>query len=192
MDLVVGFERLDRDAVSSYAELRTDNTKTWWTANKARYDTAVRGPFEALGAELEPEFGAVKIFRPYRDVRFSADKTPYKLHIGMVTQVTVAHYLQLSEEGLMVGGGMYDVPPTALARFREAVDDPRSAEDLESLLGEPSSAGFELSRDDALKTSPRGYRAEVNLHGCTGDAASTPTTVAQGRTVHEVTSPDVT
>jgi uncharacterized protein (DUF2461 family) len=53
----VGFEGLDRDSVSFYAELRADNTKTWWTANKARYDAVVRGPFEALGAELEPEFG---------------------------------------------------------------------------------------------------------------------------------------
>lgn len=156
----MGFEGLDRDAVSFYAELRADNTKAWWTANKARYDTAVRGPFEALGAELEPEFGAVKIFRPYRDVRFSADKTPYKLHIGMVSQATVAHYLQLSEEGLMLGGGVYDVPPAALASFREAVDDPRTAEDLVALLDELRSAGFELLRDGALKTAPRGYRAD--------------------------------
>lgn len=159
-DQRVGFEGLDRDALSFYAELRADNTKTWWTANKARYDAAVRAPFEALGAELEPEFGAVKIFRPYRDVRFSADKTPYKLHIGMVSQATPAHYLQLSDEGLMVGGGIYDVPSPALARFREVVDDPRTAEDLDALLDELGSAGFELLRGDALKTAPRGYRAD--------------------------------
>lgn len=159
-DRRVGFEGLDRDAVSFYAELRADNTKAWWAANKARYDAAVRGPFEALGAELEPEFGAVKIFRPYRDVRFSADKTPYKLHIGMVTQARVAHYLQLSEDGLMLGGGVYDVPSPALARFREAVDDPRAAEELDALLAELRSAGFDLMRDDALKTAPRGYRAD--------------------------------
>lgn len=156
----MGFEGLDRDAVSFYAELRADNTKTWWAANKDRYDKVVRGPFEALGAELEPEFGAVKIFRPYRDVRFSADKTPYKLHIGLVSQARAAHYLQLGEEGLMLGGGIYDVPAAALARFREAVDDPRTAEDLDALLSELRGAGFELLRDDALKTAPRGYRAD--------------------------------
>jgi uncharacterized protein (DUF2461 family) len=80
----MGFDGLDSDAVSFFAELRADNTKAWWAANKSRYDEVVRGPMEELGAELESEFGAVKIFRPYRDVRFSADKTPYKLHIGMV------------------------------------------------------------------------------------------------------------
>lgn len=159
-DRRVGFEGLDRDAVSFYAELRADNTKAWWAANKARYDEAVRGPFEALGAELEPEFGAVKIFRPYRDVRFSADKTPYKLHIGMVSYANATHYLQLSDEGLMVGGGVYDVPPAALARFRETVDDPRTAEDLDALLLELRDAGFELLREGALKTAPRGYRTD--------------------------------
>lgn len=153
----MAFDGLDRDAVAFYAELRADNTKAWWTANKARYDAVVRGPFEALGAELEPEFGAVKIFRPYRDVRFSADKTPYKLHIGMVSQATIAHYAQLSYDGLMVGGGVYDVPSAALARFREVVDDPRTAEDLDAVLAELGAAGFDLMREDALKTAPRGY-----------------------------------
>lgn len=156
----MGFAGLDRDAVTFFGELRANNTKAWWSANKARYDEVVRGPMEALGAELEPEFGALKIFRPYRDVRFSADKTPYKLHIGMVTRARVAHYLQLGEDGLMVGGGMYDVPPAALGRFREAVDDPRTAEDLDALLVELRSAGFELLRDDAIKTAPRGYRID--------------------------------
>jgi uncharacterized protein (TIGR02453 family) len=159
-DRLVGFEGLDRDAVSFYAELRADNTKTWWMANKDRYDSKVRGPFEALGAELEPEFGAVKIFRPYRDVRFSADKTPYKLHIGMVTQARVAHYVQLSEDGLMVGGGLYDVPPPALSRFREAVDDPRTGEDLDELLATLRGSGFDMMRGDALKTAPRGYPSD--------------------------------
>ncbi|GAA1971326.1 hypothetical protein GCM10009776_37850 [Microbacterium deminutum] len=60
----------------------------------------------------------------------------------------------------MLGGGVYDVPSAALARFREAVDDPRSAEDLDALLAELRSKGFELLRDDALKTAPRGYRAD--------------------------------
>ncbi|GAA1848347.1 DUF2461 domain-containing protein [Microbacterium koreense] len=156
----MGFGGLDRDAVAFYGELRKNNTKAWWAANKHRYEAAVRGPFEALGAELEPEFGAVKIFRPYRDVRFSADKAPYKLHIGMVTRATVAHYVQLGVDGLMVGGGMYDVAPAVLARFREAVDDPRTAEDLEALLADLRGSGFELMRDGSLKTAPRGYRTD--------------------------------
>ena len=66
------------DAVAFYAELEANNTKDWWTANKERYERSVREPFAALTDALADEFGEARIFRPYRDVRFSADKTPYK------------------------------------------------------------------------------------------------------------------
>lgn len=151
------FGGFDRDAPAFFRELAADNTKAWWTANQHRYTAHVRGPFEELAAELEPEFGDVKIFRPYRDVRFSADKTPYKTHIGMVTRAPVAHYLQLSASGLLVGGGVYDVPPAALARFREIVDDPRRAVALEGVLNDVRADGFTMMSDDALRTAPRGY-----------------------------------
>lgn len=154
------FQGLDPDAIAFYRELGAHNTKEWWTANKRRYDERVREPFEALAAALEPEFGGLKIFRPYRDVRFSTDKSPYKLHIGMVSTDTVAHYLQLSEEGLMLGGGSYDVPAPALARFRAIVDDSRLHGDLEATLEEVADSGFELMTADALRTAPRGYAAD--------------------------------
>ena len=151
------FAGFDRDAPLFFRELAADNTKSWWTANQERYIARVRGPFEQLAAELEPEFGDVKIFRPYRDVRFSADKTPYKLHIGMVTRSPVAHYLQLSASSLLVGGGVYDVPPAALARFRELVDDQRLSRGLEEVLERVRAEGFALMSADALRTAPRGY-----------------------------------
>ena len=153
----MAFGGFHRDAPVFFRELAANNTKAWWTANQERYAAHVRGPFEALAAELEPEFGDVKIFRPYRDVRFSADKTPYKLQIGMVTRAPVAHYLQLSASGLLVGGGVYDVPPAALARFREIVDDPRLSRELQAVLEDVRADGFALMSDDALRTAPRGY-----------------------------------
>jgi uncharacterized protein (TIGR02453 family) len=153
----MGFGGFDRDAPVFFRELAADNTKAWWTENQERYVAHVRGPFEALAAELEPEFGDLKIFRPYRDVRFSADKTPYKEHIGMVSRAPVAHYLQLSATGLLVGGGVYDVPPAALARFREIVDHPRLSGGLETVLGDVRAEGFAPMSDGALRTAPRGY-----------------------------------
>ncbi len=153
----MSFDGFHPDAPVFYAQLRTNNTKEWWRANRARYDEHARAPFEALGEQLAPEFGPVKIFRPYRDVRFSADKTPYKLAIGMVTRAPAAHYLQLSDEGLFIGGGMYEVSAPTLRRFREIVDDNRLVGDLEATLEEVGAHGFELMTDDALKTAPRGF-----------------------------------
>ncbi len=148
---------LNPDVLSFYAELRENNTKKWWTANKRRYDENVAEPFTALGDQLSGEFGPMKVFRPYRDVRFSPDKSPYKLHIGMVSRSAVASYLQLGETGLMLGGGSYLVPPAALTRFREIVDDPRLARGLTRVVNQVAREGFSLMRDDALRTAPRGY-----------------------------------
>ena len=64
------------EVVEFFEGLEDDNSRTYWQANKAVYERAVKGPMEALLAELAPDFGPGKIFRPYRDVRFSADKTP--------------------------------------------------------------------------------------------------------------------
>jgi hypothetical protein len=80
-------------------------------------------PMTELTEELAAEFGEPKIFRPYRDVRFSADKTPYKTHIGAVVGGT--GYLQLSAEGLAAGAGMWQMSPEQLARYRAAVADDR-------------------------------------------------------------------
>jgi uncharacterized protein (TIGR02453 family) len=156
----MAFHGWDPDVLAFYSELRANNAKEWWTANRARYERNVHEPMLQLAADLEEEFGEMKIFRPYRDVRFSADKSPYKLHIGMVTLARPAHYVHLSEEGLVTGGGLYDVPPAALARFRELVDDEASARSLGSLLDALERREYGLSMDDSLRSAPRGYRAD--------------------------------
>lgn len=156
----VAFRGFDPDALAFFAELRQNNTKEWWAAHRARFDAHVAAPLEELAAALADEFGDLKIFRPYRDVRFSADKSPYKLQIGMVTRSRVAHYLQLSEEGMLTGGGVYDVPAPALTRFRELVDDDASGGRLQQLLDDLAARGFTLMSADALRTAPRGYATD--------------------------------
>ena len=78
----MAFDGIPLAALDFYEDLEADNTKSFWTAHKKIYDEAVRAPLEALCAELEKQYGAAKLFRPYRDVRFAKDKTPYKNHQG--------------------------------------------------------------------------------------------------------------
>ena len=158
----MAFAGLHPDAVEFYRELAAHNDKTWWTANKSRYDERVRAPFEALAEQLGSEFGPVKIFRPYRDVRFSADKSPYKDHLGMVThgEHGALHYLQLGADGLLAAGGIYDTTPAQLARFRAIVDDVRLFGDLEATLEELADLGYDVIETDALATAPRGFRID--------------------------------
>ncbi|MCQ4118361.1 DUF2461 domain-containing protein [Rhodococcus tibetensis] len=144
-------------ALDFYEDLEADNSKSFWTAHKSVYDEVVRAPMTALLAELEEEFGAGKVFRPYRDVRFSKDKTPYKTHQGgfVETRPGVGFYVQIDASGLFVAGGFYSHTPVQVTRFRDAVDDDRKGRQLVRLVKKVQSSGYEIG-GDKVKTRPRG------------------------------------
>jgi len=142
------------EAVEFYEGLEADNSKVYWTEHKAVYDRHVKAPMDELLAELAAEFGAGKIFRPYRDVRFSADKTPYKTNCAATIG---SGYVSFSADGLSVGGGLYMPDPAALARYREAVDKPKSGAELTAIVTDLQAAGYEIMAHEVLKTAPRGY-----------------------------------
>jgi uncharacterized protein (TIGR02453 family) len=143
------------EALTFFEGLEADNSKSYWQAHKDQYERLVRGPMDELLAELAPEFGEGKVFRPYRDVRFSRDKSPYKTHMG----ATLAHggYVQLSADGLAGGAGMYEMATDQLARYREAVADRRAGEALADTVAAIRAQGIDVTTREALKTAPRGY-----------------------------------
>ena len=143
------------EAVEFYEGLETDNSKSYWTSHKAVYEDAVLRPMQELTELLAAEFGEPKIFRPYRDVRFSPDKTPYKTHIGAV--VGGSGYVQLSAEGLGAGAGMWEMNTDQLARYRAAVAGDRPGAELEEIVAEIEKADITIHGHGALKSAPRGY-----------------------------------
>jgi uncharacterized protein (TIGR02453 family) len=148
--------------IDFYEGLEADNSKAYWTDHKAIYDEHVRGPMVALLAELADEFGEGKVFRPYRDVRFSKDKTPYKNHCGGIVsghRGLGGYYVQVSADGLMVACGYYETSADQVERFREAVADDRRGSDLRRRLEALDRDGFDIAGDQ-LKTRPRGYDAD--------------------------------
>lgn len=151
------FEGFPPGAVEFYRGLAANNSKTYWSGHKAQYEADLRIPMEALTAELVDEFGRFKIFRPYRDVRFSKDKAPYKTHMGAVTEGEGGefYYVQISAEGLFVGTGYYQMAKDQLARFRSAVDDDGAGNDLEARL-KTLRRRYEVHGKE-LVTAPRGY-----------------------------------
>ncbi|MFF0816069.1 DUF2461 domain-containing protein [Rhodococcus sp. NPDC003318] len=148
-------------ALDFYEDLEADNSKSFWTAHKALYDESVRAPMVELLEQLEPEFGAGKVFRPYRDVRFSKDKAPYKTHQGGFVQVCpgAGWYVQVDARGLFVAGGFYASSPAQLAAFRAAVDTDLRGGQLEAITADLESAGFEIG-GETLKTAPRGFSTD--------------------------------
>jgi uncharacterized protein (TIGR02453 family) len=147
--------------VTFYQDLEADNTKEFWTSHKADWERQVRDPMRALVEELEPEFGPATIFRPYRDIRFSADKSPYKTYQGAIAgeAAGIGYYVQLSGEGLTVGGGFHTHSPAQTDRYRQAVDDDESGTALETITAALVAAGYALE-GAALKTRPKGYDAD--------------------------------
>ena len=143
------------EALEFYEGLSADNSKTFWTAHLEVYEKHVRLPMEELLAALEPEFGPGKIFRPYRDVRFSKDKSPYKTHLG--AWLSAGGYIQLSADGLAAGSGMYQMSPRQLERYRRAVADERTGVELTAVIETIEKAKVEVRGHDSLKTAPRGY-----------------------------------
>ena len=157
-------------AAAFYAELEENNTRDWWQAHSNVYQESVKEPLAALLARLEPQFGPCKIFRPNRDIRFSQDKSPYKTAQGAFAsfQEGVGYYLQLSADGLLVGGGYHSHSPAQLARYRNSVDATGTGEQLQHIVEAIAAAGFTVE-GETLKTVPRGFprehpRAELLNH----------------------------
>jgi len=148
-------------ALDFYDDLEVDNTKAFWERHKQVYAESVRAPMTALCAALEPEFGPAKVFRPYRDVRFAKDKTPYKTHQGAFVRVGEATgwYVEVSPRGVRTGGGFYEASGPRLAAYREAVAHDRFGPQLDEILATLEGRGFEVG-GDRLKTTPRGYAAD--------------------------------
>ena len=153
----MSFSGWPEEALDFYDGLAADNSKTDWTAHRQIYEAAVLRPMTELVEELAPEFGEAKIFRPYRDIRFSKDKTPYKTHIGALVG---RGYVQFSAQGLAVGNGMYGMAPDQLDRYRQAVAGDRTGGQLEDAIAAIEKEGIGVSGRDVLKSAPRGYPAD--------------------------------
>jgi uncharacterized protein (TIGR02453 family) len=145
------------EALAFYAGLEDDNSREYWTSRKAVYQERVLRPMEELLEELAPEFGEPKIFRPYRDIRFSHDKTPYKTHIGATIGPTC--YVQLSADGLSAGSGRWHLEPVELTAYRAGVAGPDGAE-LDAIVAGLERDGVEVHGHGTLKSAPRGYTAD--------------------------------
>lgn len=157
----LSFKGFPASAVEFYQQLELNNSKEWWIENAHVYAASVKSPMASLLAELGDEFGAAKVFRPHRDVRFSADKSPYKTHQGgyVPTGTGTGWYVQIGAQGLYLGGGIYAMQPDQLARYREAVDTDRYGEALVSIVDSLRDSGFEVGGDQ-LASRPRGVAAD--------------------------------
>jgi uncharacterized protein (TIGR02453 family) len=154
----MGFTGFPDEAFLFYEGLEADNSKTYFTRHKQLYEEAVREPMLALTDELAAEFGPAQLFRPYRDVRFSKDKSPYKTHQGAFVDLMpgIGLYVEISASGLFTAGGFYTQAADQIARYRAAVDEDVTGKPLSAITDSLVAAGYSL-QGERLKTKPRGF-----------------------------------
>jgi uncharacterized protein (TIGR02453 family) len=152
------FTGFPSQALDFYDDLEVDNSRTFWEKHKGTYEYSVKRPMVAMLAALEDEFGVAKVFRPYRDIRFAKDKTPYKTAQGAFVEVGPATgwYVEVSARGVRTGAGFYDASGPRIAAIREAIDDNALGKDLAAMLKKLEGNGWRIG-GHVLKTAPRGY-----------------------------------
>lgn len=147
------------------SDLQNNNNREWFAENKKIYEEAKKQAnlfFESIASDLAKidEFSKLKMYRIFRDVRFSADKSPYKNHFGAIFMRLQPHnrgsfYVHLEPGNTFVGGGFWDPNKDDLQRIREAIE---IEDDLETILNE-SKLKKEMGGlfGDTLKTAPKGF-----------------------------------
>ncbi len=160
-DQISPFDGFGDQAISFLTTLESNNNRDFFTANRDVYDDHIREPLERLLAEVSDEFGdSGKVFRPHRDVRFTKDKSPYKLSaaaaIGDNDESCAVFYVQIGAKGLFVASGIYMMTRDQLHRFYAAIDDDTSGERLESIVATSRAQGADVG-GSGLKTAPRGF-----------------------------------
>lgn len=156
------FRGWTQDAIDFYAGLEADNSRSYWQAHKPIYDECVKAPFLELSAEVEREFGPLRVFRPNRDVRFAKDKSPYKTAAAAVTesQGGAAYYVQISSEGLFAGSGYYQLASDQLDRYRIAVADAKRGPKLATAVAALRKQKYDVDARESLQRAPRGFPAD--------------------------------
>lgn len=145
-------------AFDFYAGLRADNSRSYWAAHRDVYEDSVRAPLAALLDDLAGEFGGqVSLFRPFRDVRFARDKSPYKTHQGGFIEIAsgVGYHLQVDADGLLVSGGFHARDTAHTREYRAAVSESGSGERLAAVVASLAEAGFAIEGEQ-VATRPRG------------------------------------
>ena len=154
----VTFRGIPDEALDFYVQLEADNSKSFWQANKATFESAVRQPMAELCEELS-DYGPFHLFRPYNDLRFAKGRPPYKTRQGAYCESEggAGYYFHIGADGMLAGVGYYSMAKDQLERFRAAVDDDTSGPEVARLTADLAARGYSIGAMDELKSAPRGF-----------------------------------
>lgn len=168
-----GFDEMITEARAFFTDLKANNTKDWFEPRKDTYTKRIKKPAELLAdlfaENLERITGATmkpKVFRIYRDVRFSKDKTPYNAHLHISwfrpgAGERPGWFFGAAPEYLLLGTGLPGLSGPALAKFRAEIDT--DGAELQARLAEAGRGAAAHLSDfgpEPLKRVPKPYAAD--------------------------------
>ena len=187
---MAAFTGFDKDAIAFLHELTIEMNKEWFEANKERYQRVWVEPLTALLEHVRSRvakiYAPVKltphVFRIYRDVRFSKDKTPYKTHVAAVlrTGYGSAMYFHVETEEEWVGAGTYFFEGPQVGKWRKLVAADRTGKEVEKIVGALRKKGYTVGGHEDYKRVPKPYkddhpRAEfLKMRGLTAQFPAIP------------------
>jgi uncharacterized protein (TIGR02453 family) len=173
------FEGFADDRGTFFRTLAKKNEREWFQTHKSEFEEGWNGPMKSLLADVRDaidkhyphcDLDEPKVFRIFRDVRFSKDKSPYKTHLGgfiplerrgrKTTDLPMALYFQVGAVETFAAAGQYIMEPDSLERFRRAVADDKRGAELIRLLAALDKKGFPADQHERMKRVPKGYDAE--------------------------------
>ena len=159
-----------------FKALAKKNERDWFLDHKAEFEEGWNAPMKALLKDVRDTIDASykradldepKVFRIFRDVRFSKDKSPYKTHLGgliplarrgkKVTDLPMALYFHVGAGEIYAGAGHYMMEKDSLQRFRIAVADDTRGKELVKILSALGKKGFTTKAHDQSKRVPKGF-----------------------------------
>ncbi|HLK40485.1 MAG TPA: DUF2461 domain-containing protein, partial [Polyangiaceae bacterium] len=164
------------DDAKFFKALARKNERAWFLAHKGEFEAGWNGPMKELLSQVRDAIDRAyahcdlddpRVFRIFRDVRFSKDKSPYKTHIGglvptkrtgsKVTDLPMALYFHVGATERFGAAGHYMMEPASLARFRAAIADDKQGRELTKILAGLAKKGFKADSHDAYKRVPKGF-----------------------------------
>jgi uncharacterized protein (TIGR02453 family) len=160
---------LTQETLNFLKDLEQNNNREWFDEHKLifkEHQTIVKDFFSTIleGLSVNDEIEKFKMFRIYRDVRFSKDKTPYKTHLsGSFTRsgakLRGGYYIRIKPNDSFIGVGFWEPNKEDLLRIRKELE--LDAEEFRNVIDEPSfKKVWGTITGDELKTSPKGFDKE--------------------------------
>ena len=161
--------KINPDVLAFYIELEKNNTREWFEPQKSRFkglEAEIKQYAEEIkqGLSETDEIDRAKLFRIYRDVRFSKNKTPYKTHFGMAFHrekpaLRGGYYVHLEPDNSFLGVGFWGPSPADLFRIRKELEV--DAAEFRAIMADPTFKSYwGTLQGDEVKTAPKGFNKE--------------------------------